>query len=76
LDTLDGPNRGKAWDLVKRNLESSIENARDELQRWLGFLAEAPSTLRYRDETERLRQNLADLQRKLQELEAEGRPPG
>jgi hypothetical protein len=76
LDTLNGPNRGKAWDLVMENLDDSIGIAEDELERWMAMVAVAPRTLPYRGESERLRRNLENLKGLRDRLNAEGRPPG
>jgi hypothetical protein len=76
LDTLNGPNKGEAWDLVLENLNDSIRIAEGELERWMAMVAVAPRTLPYRGESERLRRNLENLKRLKDRLEAEGRPPG
>ena len=75
LRTLDVENRA-SYDLVKRNLEARIRAQREDLAAYEGYLGH--KTALSRDDSNNLavlRSVIADLEKMLRDLEAEGRPP-
>jgi hypothetical protein len=75
ISTLDGADQKKKFDLVKHNLERGLRSAELELSGYEGFVSEHKVI----DEDMKkalaaLRAGIADLKKKLDALNAEGRP--
>src|SRR5260370_34143999 len=75
LSALGGADKGKKFDLVKRNLERHVRSAEDDLARYEGFVASRPRITEDMSKAlAALRKAVADLKEKLDALNAEGRP--
>lgn len=74
LRTLGGGDKGRAWDLVKRNLENGIRTATNDLARLEGYFAHKDHIFPEGGELAELRRTIQNLKDLLKNLEDEGRP--
>jgi hypothetical protein len=74
LRVLGGPDKGKAWDLVKRNVENGIRRATNDLAKLEGYFAGKDHIFPEGGELAELRRVIENLRSLLANLEAEGRP--